>query len=283
MKTGIKKYIVIAIAVCIGCTVVLLGSCNKLTDPPQSAEKALTWFAFEQKINDWLTEDIVGTIDHTAKTVTVTVPEAAYQHKHGAPDKKFKPSFTVSPKAKLYYGTRMIKSGITEDLFIADRDYKVVAEDGSSTEYRLQIKIAYDSLLITPADAAEDVKRLYGTYRGKLHFDNNDYKMVVVCDGEKFISYSTPMSAIYTNMHWEKITETKWKCSTYHKDDFERKENSNIASFEITGDKITCKMRVIPMVDKFGKTAETKVPLEKGEGYIFSPGDGNGFKVPKAY
>ena len=77
MKTGIKKYMVIAIAVCVGCAAVLSSGCKNLTD---SSEKALTSFAFKKDINSWLKNDIVGTIDQAAGIVRITVPESAYKY-----------------------------------------------------------------------------------------------------------------------------------------------------------------------------------------------------------
>ena len=279
MTTGIKKYMASVIAVCIGCATLLLGSCNKLTDN-KSSEKSLISFSFKKDNNTWLRADIVGAIDQASNTVSITVPESEY--KYDDPSKKgnrrFKASFTVSPHAKLYNGTAEQKSGALEDLFIENKEYKVVAEDGSSKTYTVRIKIEYATPTVDPADA-EMVKQFYGTYRGTLHFDNHDYKMWVVFDAEKSISYSQPMSALYTNMRWEKVSENKWICRTYHKKDFERKRASNTATFTIDADKkITCAMIVAPM-----QNAETTKPLEKGADYTFSPDDGNGFNAPREY
>ena len=277
MKIAIKKYMVIAIAICVGCAAVLSSGCNKMTDS-KSSEKDITSFAFKKADNDFLDADITGVIDQAAKTVSVTVPEAAYKYANPSQkgNRKFKASFTVSPKAKLYKGTVEQKNGITEDLFIYNKEYKVVAEDGSSKTYTVRIKIEYATPAVDPA-YAETIKQFYGTYRGKLHFDNNDYKMWAVFDAEKSISYSNPMSAIYTNMRWEKVSDIEWICRTYHKKDFERKTVSNAATFTIGADgKITCKMVVAPM-----QNAETTNPLQKGTDYVFAPDDGEGFDTPK--
>ena len=77
METGIKKYMGIAIAICVGCAAVLSSGCKNLT---ASSEKALTSFAFKKDNNSWLAKDIVGTIDQASGTVLITVPESAYKY-----------------------------------------------------------------------------------------------------------------------------------------------------------------------------------------------------------
>lgn len=277
MNISIKQSI-ISIAICMGIAATLLSSCNNMTG--KSMEKSLSSFSFTKENNQWLNNDIVGRIDEASRTVNITVPEAAYKYEDALKkgNRKFKANFTVSPKATLYKGTKAQKSGKMEDLFIQNKEYTVVAEDGSSKKYTIRIKIDYKTPPVEPANAAA-IKKFYGTYRGQLHFDNHDYTMLAVFDSEKSISYSQPMSAIYTNMQWEKRSETEWICKTYHKNDFERKNISNTATFTIGADKkITCKMVVHPM-----QHAETTKPLEKGSDYTFSPDDGLGFKAPKEY
>ena len=190
MKTGIKNHTAIAIAVCVGCAALLSSGCNKMTDS-KSSEKDLTSFEFKKDTNSWLKNDIVGAIDQASGTVRITVPEYAYKYddpsKKG--NRKFKASFTVSPRAKLYNGTEEQKSGALEDSFIENKEYKVVAEDGSAKTYTVRIKIEYALPTVAPADA-ETVKKFYGSYSGKLHFDNNYYDICVVYDQEKLISYA---------------------------------------------------------------------------------------------
>ena len=279
MKIGIKQT-AFCVVVCMGFVTALLSGCNNLNRSPKSAEKQLISFAFKKNSNPWLNADIVGTIDEASHTVSMTVPESAYKYEDSAKkgNRQFKASFTVSPKAKLYKGSAEQTSNAMEDLFIQNKEYKVVAEDGTSKTYTVRIKIDY-AMPTVPSGDAEQIKKLYGTYRGMLHFDNHDYTMWVVFDEEKSISYSQPMSAIYTNMQWEKISANKWTCKTYHKKDFKRTTVSNTATFTIGADgKITCKIVVAPM-----NNAETIKPLEKGADYVFSPDDGKGFKMPTEY
>ena len=290
MKIDIKKYMVIVIAVCVGCAAVLSSGCKNLTDnkstpdktaqssdnASKSSEKALISFAFKKDSNNWLNKDIVGTIDQASGTVHITVPESAYKYddplKKG--NRKFKASFTVSPHAKLYNGTAEQKSGALEDWFIENKEYKVVAEDGSATTYTVRIKIEYDVPAVDPADA-ETVKQFYGSYPGKLHFDNNYYDICVVCDQEKLISYAQPMSAVYTNMQWEKVSATEWMCKTYSKRDFKRKVVKNTLTFKVGADgKITCKLVVHAMGDAPSNE------MEKGADYIWTADDGKGFIAP---
>lgn len=261
-------------------------------------------FAFEKKYNNWLTEDIVGVIDEDAKTVTVTVPESAYQYSPAQPGKdaeykKFKPSFMVSHRAALYKGTRLQKSGITEELFIENKDYRVIAEDGTSQAYTVCVNIAYDKPSVPVADA-DTIKNFYGTYRGELYFDHNYYKICVVFDGKKTALYSGPMSAVYINTDWEKDTDGNWVCRTYQRDNFERVREKNgtdknghpikinqvktTATFKVAADgKITCKMIVNAMgnAPSRGDIPKDAYHIFKPLYYVFRPGDGEGFSAPK--
>ena len=242
-------------------------------------------FGFEKSFNDFLDADIIGTIDQSTKTVTVTVPVAAYKKPAGQTgNRKFKLSFTLQdPKAKLYKGGTEQISGETEDLFIKDKEYRVKAEDGSATMYTLHIKIEYETPSIDPADI-ETVKQFFGTYgynavekkvTGILYFDNTTYPTVVVCDAEKFISYSL-MGSLYTNMRWEKVSENEWVCTTYHKKDFKRKDPRVTATFKIgAGGKITCKQ----VVNAMGDAPGNEMPKEDGS-YVWAAGDGTGFNNP---
>ena len=242
-------------------------------------------FGFEKRFNDFLDADIIGTIDQSTKTVTVTVPVAAYKKPAGQPgNRKFKLSFTLQdPKAKLYKDGKEQISGETQDLFIKDKEYRVKAEDGSATMYTLHIKIEYEIPCIDPADI-ETVKQFFGTYgynagekkvTGILYFDNTTYPTVVVCDAEKFISYSL-MGSLYTNMRWEKVSENEWVCKTYHKKDFKRKEPRVTATFKIgAGGKITCKQ----VVNAMGNASGNEMPKEDGS-YVWAAGDGTGFNKP---
>ena len=273
MKTGIKNHTAIAIAVCVGCAALLSSGCNKMTDS-KSSEKDLTSFEFKKDTNSWLKNDIVGAIDQASRTVRITVPEYAYKYddpsKKG--NRKFKASFTVSPKAKLYKGTEEQKSGALEDLFIENKEYKVVAEDGSKKIYTVHIKIEYTASTVTDAEA---IKKFYGSYSGKLHFDNNYYDICVVYNQEKLISYSQAMSASYTNMQWTKVSETEWTCKTYSKKDLKRKTVKNTLTFKVgTDGKITCKL----VVNAMGNAPSNE--MEKGADYIWAPDDGKGFKAP---
>ena len=242
-------------------------------------------FGFEKRFNDFLDADIIGTIDQSTKTVTVTVPVAAYKKPAGQTgNRKFKLSFTLQdPKAKLYKGGTEQISGETEDLFIKDKEYRVKAEDGSATMYTLHIKIEYETPSIDPADI-ETVKQFFGTYgynavekkvTGILYFDNTTYPTVVVCDAEKFISYSL-MGSLYTNMRWEKVSENEWVCTTYHKKDFKRKDPRVTATFKIgAGGTITCKQ----VVNAMGDAPGNEMPKEDGS-YVWAAGDGTGFNNP---
>ena len=275
MKPGIKKYIAISIAVCIGCAASILSSCNNLNAKP--ATNDLISFGFKKADNPWLDDDINGIIDQTSRIVRITVPESAYKQTDPSnkENRKFKASFTVSPKAKLYKGTAEQKSGVLEELFIINKEYRVIDEDGASKTYTVDIKIKYTKPTIAPADA-ETVKQFYGSYHGKLSFDNNSYDICFVCNEEKVSSYSQAMSAVYTNMQWTKVSPTEWICKTYFKTDFGRKKKErNTVTFKIDADgKITCKL----VVNAMGNAPSND--MEKGADYIWASDDGKAFKDP---
>lgn len=276
------------------CTVVFMGillaaltSCQNNAGPLDNAgapdngsglpnaSGPLLSFGFEKRFNDFLSADIIGTVDQSTKTITVTVPEAAYKKNDGQKgNRKFKASFKLSSNAKLFNGTKEQKSGELEDWFIKDREYRVKTENGSSTMYKLCIKIAYATPPIDPADA-ETLKQFYGSYFGKLDFDHNLYDICVVYDKDKLISYSQAMSARYTNMQWEKKSETEWVCTAYSKKDFKRKEVKSTVHFKIGSDnKITCKL----IVNAMGNAPSNDMP--KGADYVWAADDGKGFKEP---
>lgn len=295
MKKGIKRLAIYA-AVFMGLVFTALSGCQNSVETgsntaslgggngsPIVTPGVLTSFAFKKSVNPFLDTDITGVIDQTAKTVTVTVPVAAYKNPGSKPgDRKFKASFTLSPGARLYKGTREQISGVTEDLFIRDREYRVVAGE-SSTTYALHIKIL--SPVLPPAEA-EVLKKFYGTYgynanekkvTGILNFDNQKYKTVVVCDEEKFISYSL-MSSQYTNVKWEKVSETEWTCKACHKKDFTQNTPSVTATFKIGADgKVTCKQ----VINAMGDAPGNEMPKEDGN-YVWAADDGNGFSRPVA-
>ena len=138
--------------------------------------------------------------------------------------------------------------------------------------YKVHIKIEYTASTVTDAEA---IKKFYGSYSGKLHFDNNYYDICVVYNQEKLISYSQAMSASYTNMQWTKISETEWTCKTYSKKDLKRKTVKNTLTFKVGADgKITCKL----VVNAMGDAPSNE--MEKGADYIWAPDDGKGFKAP---
>lgn len=283
-------YAAVCAAVCAGTVLAVLAGCQNIAAGPDTQ---LLSFAFKKSVNTFLSADINGVIDHAARTVTVTVPESAYEDAALAQtgSKQFKASFTVSPKTKLYKGSTAQTSGVVKDLFIKNREYRVVAdEDGSSALYTVCVKIAYNTPSIPPAEE-EAVKQLYGTYYGKLHFDNNYYDIRVVVDKEKLINYSVPMSARYTNMQWSKRSATEWECKAYQKEDFTRsKPERTTLTFKVTDGQPTCKVVVnamgnAPSAHPDAVPANPTSPpannyMPKGADYVFSPYDGTGFKSP---
>ena len=101
----------------------------------KSSEKTLIEFSFKKANNSGLSEDVKGIINEKTKTVSAEVP--------GGMDKtKLKASFKISGKARLFVGSIVQQSGVTENDFsdvINGTVYTVKAEDGTKQNYTVEV------------------------------------------------------------------------------------------------------------------------------------------------
>jgi hypothetical protein len=112
----------------IPCLAVLINlSCDKnAVEPEQKSEKAITAFSFALPAAQ-------GTIDETAKTITVEVPE-------GTNIRSLAANFTVTG-VSVTIGTVAQISGITVNDFSSPLVYTVTAEDNSTASYTVTVRV----------------------------------------------------------------------------------------------------------------------------------------------
>ena len=103
-----------------------------ITRAAASQENQLLTFKFEAGLNSALTATVNGTIDHNAKTVTVTVPYATNVTALIA-------TFTHSALSTVTVNDVVQVSGVNVHNFTTVVNYKVTAEDGSSEIYRVTV------------------------------------------------------------------------------------------------------------------------------------------------
>ncbi|MBR5034601.1 MAG: hypothetical protein IKX71_04770 [Bacteroidales bacterium] len=162
----------ISLAACIMAVVLVAVSCTPKDKPDGKCE--LTAFSLKLSVGV-LSTDIAGTIDNSAKTITVVIPTSVTKN-------TFKPTFTATEWDVVTIGGTPVTSGETE-VTIADGTKVVVSDDVSAlkTEYTIVVKAndqkaelvavsfkaADNSLLendVTPdAIASEMVVRVPGT------------------------------------------------------------------------------------------------------------------------
>lgn len=112
----------------LSCCIFLFVSCKKEAD--MSAECKLLTFGFQKSDNPSLLLDIQVVL--SKKEITVNVPE-------GTDAGALKASFTSSPKSTVRVGTQAQVSHITVNDYTNPVTYTVMAEDGSSSDYKITV------------------------------------------------------------------------------------------------------------------------------------------------
>ena len=102
-----------------------LMACSSSDDTPLSSKKAITAYSLA---------GVVGTINETGKTITVTVP-------YGTTVNNLAATFTTTGK-KVRVGSTVQESGTTLNNFTSPVDYKVSAANGSSVTYTVTVTVA---------------------------------------------------------------------------------------------------------------------------------------------
>jgi hypothetical protein len=96
-------------------------SCKENEPDPKSSSKAITKFSFSK-----LTPAVQGVIDEASKKIAVQVPS-------NTDLTKLIPSISISPKAKVSPDSGAVQNFTNEVV------YKVTAEDGSTTDYKITV------------------------------------------------------------------------------------------------------------------------------------------------
>ncbi|MEJ5995861.1 FG-GAP-like repeat-containing protein [Pedobacter sp. Du54] len=112
--------------------VLIFISCKKTTEdaPKLSNEKVITSFVITKAKNPSLNTDLQG--DIKGSIITITIPA-------NITDRDFIADFTVSPQAKLTVANVSQISGVSKNNFTNPVVYTVVAEDGSTAAYSVQL------------------------------------------------------------------------------------------------------------------------------------------------
>jgi len=118
-----SRGIFVSLFVILTLTLSFINGCSSKSDSPSSA-KAITAFSLN---------GVAGTIDETAKTITVAVPSLTNVYSLAA-------TFTTTGSA-VTVGTTTQTSGSTINNFIAPVEYTVTAADGSTVTYTVTVTI----------------------------------------------------------------------------------------------------------------------------------------------
>lgn len=106
-----------------------------VTQIPARTGKSFTMFKFDRDDNWFLPEDILGTINESAKTVSVEIP-------YNTSPNSLKPSFSVSDGATVTVDGTLQQSGTVSHDFTTPIIYRVTAEDSSYAEYTVSVSVA---------------------------------------------------------------------------------------------------------------------------------------------
>ena len=167
-------------------------------------------FGFKKADNSVLSGDVkavIGTADKLGNVIAVKFPA-------GTPLgslTNLKPYFSVSGGVKLYSGSTMLESGITQLDFSNIWNGVVLtakAEDGSEITFKCFSEIAF------PAPSTTEIEKYQGSYYGKVHGGGD---VIIVIEKAKVTVYSKAMSVDYENVEWIKNPDNSISCRTYNK------------------------------------------------------------------
>ncbi|MCT4602085.1 MAG: DUF5018 domain-containing protein [Marinifilum sp.] len=131
----------------------LIYSCDKKTVIPEvlNSERTLKTFSYTQTKNTNLDKNYHATIDESLKTVTVILPS-------GTDASKLIATFTQSDKASVKIGNTKQISDVTPNDFSKPVTYKIIAEDGSTQDYKITVTIANPVFVETQAEKTQRIK-----------------------------------------------------------------------------------------------------------------------------
>ena len=169
-------------------------------------------FGFKKADNAVLSDDVkavIGTADKLGNVIAVKFPAGTLLGSLT----NLKPYFLVSGGVKLYLGSTMLESGITELDFsnIWNGDNYVItakAEDGGAITFKCFSEIAFS------APSTTEIEKYQGSYYGKVPGRGD---VIIVIEKTKVTVYSKIMSVDYENVEWIKNPDNSISCRTYNK------------------------------------------------------------------
>ncbi|MGP1565014.1 MAG: hypothetical protein ACTTHU_06250 [Treponema sp.] len=169
-------------------------------------------FGFKKADNAVLSGDVkavIGTADKLGNVIAVKFPAGTLLGSLT----NLRPYFLVSGGVKLYLGSTMLESGITQLDFsnIWNGDNYVItakAEDGGEITFKCFSEIAF------PVPSTAEIEKYQGSYYGKIHGRGD---VIIVIEKAKVTVYSKAMSVDYENVEWIKNPNNSISCRTYNK------------------------------------------------------------------
>ena len=167
-------------------------------------------FGFKKADNTVLSDDVkavIGTADKLGNVIAVKFPAGTVLGSLT----NLRPYFLVSGGVKLYRGSTMLESGITQLDFSNIWNGVVLtakAEDGSEITFKCFSEIAF------PAPSTAEIEKYQGSYYGKVHGRGD---VIIVIEKAKVTVYSKAMSVDYENVEWIKNPNNSISCRTYNK------------------------------------------------------------------
>ena len=197
--------------------VVISGCKNAASDDSgstasKSSENKIIEFGFKKADNAVLSGDVKAVIDNVNTIGNVIAVKFPAGTSLGSLT-NLKPYFSVSGGVKLYFGSTMLESGITELDFsnIWNGDNYVItakAEDGGAITFKCFSEIAF------PAPSTTEIEKYQGSYYGKVPGRGD---VIIVIEKAKVTVYSKAMSVDYENVEWTKNPDNSISCRTYNK------------------------------------------------------------------
>ena len=167
-------------------------------------------FGFKKADNTVLSGDVkavIGTADKLGNVIAVKFPAGTLLGSLT----NLRPYFLVSGGVKLYLGSTMLESGITQLDFSLMKDVVITAkaEDGGEITFKCFSEIAF------PVPSTAEIEKYQGSYYGKIHGRGD---VIIVIEKAKVTVYSKAMSVDYENVEWIKNpNNNSISCSTYNK------------------------------------------------------------------
>ncbi|MGP1368223.1 MAG: hypothetical protein ACTTKX_03040 [Treponema sp.] len=167
-------------------------------------------FGFKKADNSVLSDDVkavIGTADKLGNVIAVKFPAGTVLGSLT----NLRPYFLVSDGVKLYIGSTMLESGITQLDFSNIWNGVVItakAEDGSEITFKCFSEIAF------PVPSTAEIEKYQGSYYGKIHGRGD---VIIVIEKAKVTVYSKAMSVDYENVEWIKNLDNSISCRTYNK------------------------------------------------------------------